>query len=102
MTESSSPTRRARSRWSGGCARCVAGAGSRVQAYRVAVHPRILQLVAGPGGERLAAIEEATRRRFFLVAAEGHVHLDHFDVLAEGRMADLRPTGRSPRAPSSS
>ena len=69
-------------------------AGSRVQAYRVAVHPRILQLVAGPGGKRLHSIEETARRRFFLVPADGgHVHLDHFDVLAEGKVADLQPDG---------
>jgi ribonuclease G len=72
----------------------LAVSGSRVQAYRVAVHPRVLPLLAGPGGARLAAIEEAARRRFFLVPAEGgHVHLDHFEVLAEGKLADLRPDG---------
>jgi ribonuclease G len=69
----------------------MAGAGTRVQAYRVAVHPRILPLLAGPGGTRLAALEERTKRRFFLVPAEGHVHVDHVDVLAEGKLADLRP-----------
>jgi ribonuclease G len=70
----------------------AAGAGSRVQAYRIAVHPRTLALLAGAGGERLAALEDATRRRFFLVPAEGHAHLDHFDVLAEGRRDDLAPS----------
>ena len=70
----------------------VAGAGSRVQAYRVALHPRTLALVAGPGGERLAALEDATRRRFYLVPAEGHIHSDHFEVLAEGRRDDLAPS----------
>jgi predicted RNA-binding protein with TRAM domain len=69
----------------------AAGAGSRVQAYRVALHPRTLALVAGPGGERLAALEELTRRRFFLVPAEGHVHADHFEELGEGRRDDLAP-----------
>ncbi len=69
--------------------RALAAPGSRVQAYRVALHPRVLELVVGPGGSRLAAIEEATRRRFFLVAAEGHVHTDHFSVLAEGKLVDL-------------
>jgi ribonuclease G len=69
----------------------VAGAGSRVQAYRVALHPRTLALVAGPGGERLRALDEATRRRFFLVPAEGHAHTDHFEVLAEGRRDNLAP-----------
>jgi len=55
------------------------------------VHPRTLALLAGPGGRRLAALEDATRRRFFLVPAEGHAHLDHFEVLAEGRRDDLAP-----------
>ncbi|HJU47015.1 MAG TPA: Rne/Rng family ribonuclease, partial [Gaiellaceae bacterium] len=69
----------------------LAQPGNRVQAYRVALHPRVLQLVAGPGGSRLAAIEEASRRRFFLVPAEGHVHADAFEVLAEGKLDALRP-----------
>jgi ribonuclease G len=67
--------------------------GSRVQAFRVAVHPRALALLAGPGGSRLASLETAARRRFFLVPAEanGHVHLDHFEVLAQGKLDTLRP-----------
>jgi ribonuclease G len=72
--------------------RAVVGSGSRAQAFRIAVHPRILPLVAGPGGSRLAALEEATRRRLFLVEAEGaHVHSDHVEVLAQGKLADLAP-----------
>jgi ribonuclease G len=72
--------------------RSLAPTGSRVQAYRVAVHPRVLGLLAGSGGERLAAIEEAAKRRFFLVpAVNGHVHTDHFEVVAEGKLADLQP-----------
>jgi ribonuclease G len=68
----------------------LAGASTRaVQAYRVAVHPRVLPLVAGPGGARLAELEERTKRRFFLVPAEGHAHTDHLEVLAEGKLADL-------------
>ena len=74
--------------------RALAASGARAQAYRVAVHPRILPLLAGPAGTRLAAIEEATRRRFFLVEAEGpHVHVDHLEVLAQGKVADLAPEG---------
>jgi len=71
--------------------RALASPGNRVQAYRVALHPRVLELLVGPGGARLAAIEEATRRRFFLVPAEGHIHTDHFDVIAEGKLIDLQP-----------
>jgi ribonuclease G len=69
----------------------AASAGSRIQAYQVAVHPKTLSLLAGPGGARLAALEDATRRRFYLVPAEGHAHADHMEVLAEGRKADLAP-----------
>jgi ribonuclease G len=67
--------------------------GSRVQAFRVAVHPRVLALLAGPGGRRLESLEAAARRRFFLVPgeADGHVHLDHFEVLAQGKLDTLRP-----------
>src|SRR5262249_1894445 len=67
--------------------------GSRVQAFRVAVHPRILMLLAGPGGARLEAVEAAARRRFFLEPAtgNGHVHLDHAEVLAQGKVDTLRP-----------
>ncbi len=72
--------------------RALAAPGNRVQAYKVALHPRILALVAGAGGSRLAAIEETARRRFFLVPAEGHAHTDHFDVLAEGKLVDLQPS----------
>jgi ribonuclease G len=67
--------------------------GSRVQAFRVAVHPRVLALLAGPGGSRLEEIEAAARRRFFLEGAtgNGHVHLDHFEVLKQGKLDTLRP-----------
>jgi ribonuclease G len=67
--------------------------GSRVQAFEIAVHPRVLALLAGPGGSRLAALDAAARRRFFLVpaAGNGHVHLDHFEVLRQGKLETLRP-----------
>ena len=67
--------------------------GSRVQAFKVEVHPRVLALLAGPGGTRLAALDAASRRRFFLTpaAGNGHVHLDHFEVVAQGKIDTLRP-----------
>jgi ribonuclease G len=67
--------------------------GSRVQAFRVEVHPRVLSLLAGPGGTRLAEIEAATRRRFFLEpGSNGHVHLDHFELLGQGKLETIRPS----------
>jgi ribonuclease G len=66
--------------------------GSRVQAFRVALNPRTLHLLAGPGGERLAALEAQTRRRFFPESAAG-TELDHLEVLAQGKLEDLRPKG---------
>jgi len=67
--------------------------GSRVQAFKVAVSPRVLSLLVGPGGHRLQAIEDSARRRFYLVAAEGdgHVHVDHFEVAKQGRREALQP-----------
>ncbi len=68
--------------------------GARAQAFRVAVHPRVLWLLAGDGGERLSAIEAAARRRFFLepAAENGHVHVDHFEVLGHGKLEAIRPS----------
>jgi ribonuclease G len=69
-------------------------AGSRAQAFRIEVHPRTLALLAGPGGTRLAELEAVAKKRFFLVPAaetNGHVHLDHVHVLAEGKRDDLQP-----------
>jgi ribonuclease G len=67
--------------------------GSRVQAFRVEVHPRVLALLVGEGGTRLEELEAAARRRFFLVGAQGngHVHLDHFEVVAQGKVDAMRP-----------
>ena len=69
--------------------------GARAQAFRIAVHPRVLTLLAGPGGKRLEEIEAVARRRFFLVPAvahNGHLHLDHFEVLEQGKLEALKPT----------
>ena len=68
--------------------------GSRVQAFEIAVHPRLLPLLVGRGGARLEALEAVTRRRFFLVPAaeNGHVHLDHFEVVRQGKLETLLPS----------
>jgi ribonuclease G len=65
-------------------------AGSRAQAFQVEVNPRTAALLVGPGGSRLAEIEDAAKKRFFLVPKEG-VHADHAAVLAEGKVAALQP-----------
>jgi ribonuclease G len=65
-------------------------AESRHQAYRVEVAAKIAEILIGPGAARLVALEEETRRRFYLVPKEG-VHLDHFLVLAEGKREELAP-----------
>jgi ribonuclease G len=68
--------------------------GSRVQAFEVAVHPRVLPILVGRGGTRLEALEAVTRRRFFFVPANGngHVHLDHFEVVRQGKLETLLPS----------
>jgi ribonuclease G len=65
-------------------------AGSRAQAFRIEVSPKTASLLLGTGGKRLAEIEEAAKKRFFLAPKEG-VHADHAAVLAEGKLLDLQP-----------
>ncbi len=65
-------------------------AGSAAKAFKVEVSPKIASLLLGPGGTRLTEIEEASKKRFFLVPKEG-AHADHVAVLAEGKLADLQP-----------
>ena len=65
-------------------------AGSRSQAYRVDVAAPIAASLIGPGAKRLVELETLTKRRFFLEGKPG-MHLDHFVVLAEGKLADLAP-----------
>ena len=65
-------------------------AGSRSQAYRVELAAPIASALIGPGGRRLIELEALTKRRFFL-DSKPDLHLDHFVVLAEGKLADLAP-----------
>jgi predicted RNA-binding protein with TRAM domain len=53
----------------------------------------VLALLVGPGGTRLEALEAVTRRRFFLTPAQlnGHVHLDHLEMVRQGKLEALRP-----------
>jgi ribonuclease G len=65
-------------------------AGSRTGAFRVELNAHVATILIGPGAARLRAIEERTRRRFFLVGKEG-VPADHFEVLERGSVAKLQP-----------
>ncbi len=64
--------------------------GSRGGAFRVELNPHVASILIGPGAERLQAIEERTRRRFF-VAAKQDTPLDHFVELERGTLAKLQP-----------
>ncbi|HEU6444174.1 MAG TPA: Rne/Rng family ribonuclease [Gaiellaceae bacterium] len=65
-------------------------AGSRTTAYRVELNPHVASILIGPGAARLQAIEERTRRRFFIEAREG-APPEHFEVVARGPLAKLQP-----------
>ncbi|HEY6584868.1 MAG TPA: Rne/Rng family ribonuclease [Gaiellaceae bacterium] len=65
-------------------------AGSRTGAFKVELNAHVATILIGPGATRLQAIEERTRRRFFLVGKEG-VPSDHFEVLERGSVAKLQP-----------
>ncbi|HEX6788122.1 MAG TPA: Rne/Rng family ribonuclease [Gaiellaceae bacterium] len=64
--------------------------GSRSQAYRVELAEPIAAALIGPGARRLLELESLTKRKFFL-EGKAEMHLDHFVVLAEGKLADLAP-----------
>ncbi len=64
--------------------------GSRSKAYHVEVNARVASVLIGPGAQRLAALEEAAKRRFVLEGRED-VPLDHLEVLAHGASVDTEP-----------
>ena len=64
--------------------------GSRGGAFRVELNPHVASILIGPGAERLQAIEERTRRRFFIATKDG-VSPEHFEVLDRGPLAKLQP-----------
>jgi ribonuclease G len=65
-------------------------AGSRSQAFRIELAAPIAAALVGPGARRLLELEALTKRNFFL-EGKPDTHLDHFVVLAEGKLADLAP-----------
>jgi ribonuclease G len=64
--------------------------GSRAKAYKVELNAKIASMLVGPGGSRIAELEELTKKRFFLVGIED-VHLDHFRLLGQGTVEKLAP-----------
>src|SRR5438477_11459314 len=65
-------------------------AGARSQAYHVELAAPIASALIGPGARRLLELESLTKRKFFL-EGKPEMHLDHFVVLGEGKLADLAP-----------
>jgi ribonuclease G len=65
-------------------------ASSRTGAFQVELNAHVASILIGPGAGRLRAIEERTRRRFFIVTKEG-VPADHFKELERGPVAKLQP-----------
>ena len=65
-------------------------AGSRAQAFRVELADPIASALVGPGARRLVELEALTKKRFFL-EGKPDMHLDHFVVVSEGKLADLAP-----------
>jgi ribonuclease G len=65
-------------------------AGARTGAFRVELNAHVAAILIGPGAARLRAIEDRTRRRFFIVGREG-VPAEHFEVLERGSVAKLQP-----------
>jgi ribonuclease G len=63
---------------------------SRSQAFRVELNARVAALLIGPGAERLRAIEEQAKRRFWVVPRKD-VEPEHFAVLAQGPRTKLGP-----------
>jgi ribonuclease G len=68
----------------------VLAASSRSAAFRVELNPHVASALIGPGAERLQAIEERTRRRFFIESKQG-APPEHFEELARGPLAKLQP-----------
>ena len=98
-TASSSPIRRVAMQIERSCARSQPGEPR--QAYRVALHPRILALVAGPGAPARSD-RRGARRRFFLVPAERPRAPGPLRGARRGQAADLQPAPPSRKGPPSS
>jgi ribonuclease G len=65
-------------------------ASSRTGAFRVELNAHVASILIGPAATQLRAIEERTKRRFFIVGKEG-VSAEHFKELERGPVAKLKP-----------
>jgi ribonuclease G len=72
--------------------RALATGSPRTKAFRVELNAHVRDLLVGPGAAQLQALEDVTKRRFFL-ESNGDAPLDHFVVLAKGPLAKLQPQG---------
>ena len=63
---------------------------SRSQAFRVELNARVAAVLVGPAAERLRAIEEQVKRRFWLVPRKD-VDVEYFNVLSQGARSKLAP-----------
>ena len=70
--------------------RALATESPRTKAFRVELNARVRDLLVGPGAAQLQALEDVTKRRFFL-ESKADAPLDHFNVLARGPLAKLQP-----------
>ncbi len=64
--------------------------GSRNKVFRVEVNAHVASILIGPGARRLAALEEASKRRFIVETRDDVPH-DHMEVLAQGATAEPEP-----------
>ena len=72
--------------------RMFAAQSPRTKAFRVELNARVAALLIGSGAQRLMAIEDGARRRFFLEGRDD-VPLDHFVVAAKGPLDKIAPEG---------
>src|SRR5262245_54137753 len=70
--------------------RALAAQSPRTKAFRVELNPYVASIMVGPGAQRLAEIEQSTKRRFFVEGRESSP-LDHFEVVDKGTVEKLTP-----------
>jgi ribonuclease G len=70
--------------------RALAAQSPRTKAFSVELNARVRDLLVGPGAAQLQAIEDVTKRRFFL-QSKADSPLDHFVVLDKGPLTRLSP-----------